>query len=148
MVSIPVVEEGAIAETRPGTAGVLQGFAARAENAPLAVLIIDYGYSQPTSGDTVQAVKQHRFAGLFEAPGEADLTAHVDFSASIQQAKELNLTAYGPMPMGEWLLRLGLEAGCISSCAAPPRNRPWNCAAVLPGSWTRPRWAHFLRPLS
>jgi NADH dehydrogenase [ubiquinone] 1 alpha subcomplex assembly factor 7 len=106
----PSIEDGAIAETRPGTAGVLQGFAARAENAPLAALVIDYGYSQPSTGDTVQAVKLHRFAGLFEAPGEADLTAHVDFAGLIQQAKELNLAAYGPMPMGEWLLRLGLEA--------------------------------------
>ena len=106
----PGVEDGAIVETRPGTAGVLRSFAARAADAPLAALIIDYGYSQPASGDTVQAVRQHRFAGLFEAPGEADLTAHVDFSDLVQRAKELNLAASGPMPMGEWLLRLGLEA--------------------------------------
>ena len=106
----PSVEDGVIVETRPGTAGVLRSFAARASDAPLAALIIDYGYSQPASGDTVQAVRQHRFAGLFEAPGEADLTAHVDFSDLVQRAKELNLAASGPMPMGEWLLRLGLEA--------------------------------------
>jgi NADH dehydrogenase [ubiquinone] 1 alpha subcomplex assembly factor 7 len=106
----PGVEDGAIVETRPGTAGVLRSFAARAAEAPLAALIIDYGYSQPASGDTVQAVRQHRFAGLFEVPGEADLTAHVDFSDLVQRAKELNLAASGPMPMGEWLLRLGLEA--------------------------------------
>ncbi len=106
----PGVEDGAIVETRPGTAGVLRSFAARAADAPLAALIIDYGYSQPASGDTVQAVRQHRFAGLFEALGEADLTAHVDFSDLVQRAKELNLAASGPMPMGEWLLRLGLEA--------------------------------------
>ena len=56
----PAVEDGAIVETRPGTAGVLRSFAARAADAPLAALIIDYGYSQPASGDTVQAVKQHR----------------------------------------------------------------------------------------
>ncbi len=106
----PTIEDGAIVETRPGTAGVLRSFAARAADAPLAALIIDYGYLQPASGDTVQAVRQHRFAGLFEAPGEADLTAHVDFSDLVQRAKELNLAASGPMPMGEWLLRLGLEA--------------------------------------
>ncbi len=58
----PAVEDGAIAETRPGIAGVLRSFAARAAGAPLAALIVDYGYSQPASGDTVQAVKQHRFA--------------------------------------------------------------------------------------
>jgi len=102
-------EDGAIFETRPGTARVLRSFAARAADAPLAALIIDYGYSQPAHGDTVQAVRQHRFAGLFEAPGEADLTAHVDFGSLVRQAEALGLAASGPMPMGEWLLRLGLE---------------------------------------
>jgi NADH dehydrogenase [ubiquinone] 1 alpha subcomplex assembly factor 7 len=106
----PRAEDGAIYETRPGTAGILQSFAARAADAPFAALIIDYGYSQPASGDTVQAVKQHRFAGLFDAPGEADLTAHVDFSDLARKAKALGLAPSGPMPMGEWLLRLGLEA--------------------------------------
>ena len=106
----PTAEDGAIVETRPGTAAILQSFAARTADAPLAALIIDYGYSQPASGDTVQAVRQHRFAGLFDAPGEADLTAHVDFSDLARQAKALGLAPSGPMPMGEWLLRLGLEA--------------------------------------
>ena len=104
------IEDGDIVEVRPGAAGILQTFAARTAVAPLAALIVDYGYSQPSYGDTVQAVSRHRFAGLFEAPGEADLTAHVDFGALVQIAKELNLDALGPMPMGEWLLRLGLEA--------------------------------------
>jgi len=103
-------ESGAIVETRPGAANVLQSFAARAATAPFAALIIDYGYSRPAHGDTVQAVKQHRHASLFEAPGETDLTAHTDFSSLAQQAEALGLAASGPMPMGEWLLRLGLEA--------------------------------------
>ncbi len=106
----PSIEDGAILEVRPGVADTLGAFAARAAGAPFAALIVDYGYCRPSFGDTVQAVKQHRFAGLFETPGEADLTAHVDFSDLAQRAKEQNLTASGPMPMGEWLLRLGLEA--------------------------------------
>ena len=103
------IEDGSVLETRPGVAGVLRHFAGRAALAPFAALIVDYGYSQPSFGDTAQAVRQHRFAGLFEAPGETDLTAHVDFSDLAAKAKEFNLTALGPMLMGEWLLRLGLE---------------------------------------
>jgi NADH dehydrogenase [ubiquinone] 1 alpha subcomplex assembly factor 7 len=103
---LPSVEDGAIVETCPSAGSVLRSRAAN----PLAALIIDYGYAQPAYGDTVQAVSRHRFAGLFDAPGEADLTAHVDFSALSQHAAELGLSASGPMPMGEWLLRLGLEA--------------------------------------
>ncbi len=106
-------EDGAILEVRPGTADTLREMAARAATAPFAALIIDYGYTKPSFGDTVQAVKQHRFAGIFEAPGEADLTAHVDFADLTQTAEALNLNVYGPMPMGEWLLRLGLEARCL-----------------------------------
>ncbi|MGO9869157.1 MAG: SAM-dependent methyltransferase, partial [Rhodomicrobium sp.] len=104
------IEDGAILEVRPGVADMLQDFERRAASAPFAALIADYGYSRPSFGDTVQAVRQHRFAGLFEAPGEADMTAHVDFSSVAAKAKAMALAPLGPMPMGEFLLRLGLEA--------------------------------------
>jgi len=100
------VEDGAIIERRPGADALIQAFAARA---PVAALIVDYGYSLPSLGDTLQAVKGHRFAGVFDAPGEADLTAHVDFAALRNAAINAGMEAFGPMPMGEWLLRLGLE---------------------------------------
>ena len=32
-------------------------------------------------GDTLQAVRHHEFADPFEAPGDADITVHVDFEA-------------------------------------------------------------------
>ena len=101
------VEDGAIVERRPGASGLIEAFAARA---PVAALIVDYGYSRPSLGDTLQAVKSHRFAGLFDAPGQTDLTAHVDFPALRDAAVMAGMAAFGPMPMGEWLLRLGLEA--------------------------------------
>lgn len=101
------IEDGAIFEHRPAAGCIIAAFAARS---PLAVLIIDYGYSLRSFGDTVQAVRGHRFAGLFEAPGESDITAHVDFLHLKQAAADANMNTFGPMPMGEWLLRLGLEA--------------------------------------
>ncbi len=85
----------------------MDAFAARS---PFAALIIDYGYSRPSFGDTVQAVRAHRFAGLFDAPGQSDVTAHVNFLQLKQAAADAKMEAFGPMPMGEWLLRLGLEA--------------------------------------
>ena len=99
-------EDGAILEQRPGVPGIVKAFAARS---PFAALIIDYGYTRVSFGDTVQAVKGHRFTGLFDTPGENDLTAHVDFVRLKQTATDAHLRAFGPMPMGEWLLRLGLE---------------------------------------
>jgi NADH dehydrogenase [ubiquinone] 1 alpha subcomplex assembly factor 7 len=116
-------EDGEMLETRSGTAAILEAFAVRAAQAPFAALIVDYGYSRPSSGDTVQAVSRHRYAGLFERPGEADLTAHVDFSSLIRQAQALGLGTYGPMPMGEWLLRLGLEVRARQLVSALPEAK-------------------------
>ena len=61
-------------------------------------------------GDTLQAVARHKYADPLAAPGEIDLTAHVDFAAMSGAATSLGLAVYGPMPQGEFLLKLGLEA--------------------------------------
>jgi NADH dehydrogenase [ubiquinone] 1 alpha subcomplex assembly factor 7 len=104
------IENGSIVEIRPAVPGILQSFASRAAHAPFAALIIDYGYARPAFGETVQAVRNQGFTDIFKAPGETDITSHVDFSDLAEIAALSNLKALGPMPMGEWLLRLGLEA--------------------------------------
>jgi NADH dehydrogenase [ubiquinone] 1 alpha subcomplex assembly factor 7 len=106
--SVPSAPEGAIIELRPALAPLLAALAARAAEAPLAALFIDYGHAKSGLGDTLQAVRAHRYADPLAAPGETDLTAHVDFAALKHDAKEHGLRAYGPMPQGEFLLRLGL----------------------------------------
>jgi NADH dehydrogenase [ubiquinone] 1 alpha subcomplex assembly factor 7 len=102
--------DGTIIETRPGAQTLVQMLASRAEAAPVAALIVDYGHAESGAGDTLQAVHAHRYANPLAAPGEADLTAHVDFAALKQTAVELGLSTFGPMQQGEFLLRLGLEA--------------------------------------
>jgi NADH dehydrogenase [ubiquinone] 1 alpha subcomplex assembly factor 7 len=102
--------EGAIAELRPAAATLLASLAARAKHAPLAALIADYGHDAGGIGDTLQAVARHQFADPLAAPGQADLTAHVDFATLRQTARDLGLSTFGPMPQGEFLLKLGLEA--------------------------------------
>ena len=61
------------------------------------------------AGDTLQAVKGHAYAPVLDAPGEADLTAHVDFQALAEAATEQGATAHGPVTQGTWLRRLGVE---------------------------------------
>jgi SAM-dependent MidA family methyltransferase len=57
-------------------------------------------------GDSFQAVRRHAYADPLEAPGEADLTAHVDFEALAVAAAPALAT---PMAtQGELLLRLGI----------------------------------------
>jgi SAM-dependent MidA family methyltransferase len=108
------IAEGAVVETRPAAISLLSSLAARAEASPVAVLIADYGHRHTGAGDTLQAVHRHRFADPLAVPGEADLTAQVDFAALKDIATGFGLAAYGPMPQGEFLLRLGLAARCDS----------------------------------
>jgi SAM-dependent MidA family methyltransferase len=73
-----------------------------------ALLVIDYGYAQAAALDSLQALRHHAVADPFAAPGESDLTAHVDFSALAAAAPGLRVD--GPVAQGVWLARLGIEA--------------------------------------
>jgi NADH dehydrogenase [ubiquinone] 1 alpha subcomplex assembly factor 7 len=74
-----------------------------------AALIIDYGHTETDFGDTLQAVKDHKFADPLVDPGEADLTAQVDFAAVAIWAQREGAATQGPIPQGEFLRRLGIE---------------------------------------
>jgi NADH dehydrogenase [ubiquinone] 1 alpha subcomplex assembly factor 7 len=74
-----------------------------------AALIIDYGHTETDFGDTLQAVKDHKFADPLVDPGEADLTAQVDFAAVAIWAQREGAAMQGPIPQGEFLRRLGIE---------------------------------------
>ncbi len=111
------VEDGTILEVCPGTTQILATLGARAKEAPTAALIIDYGHTKSGTGDTLQAVRSHRFVEPLDSPGEADLTAHVDFARLTQDASEYGLTVYGPMSQEQFLLSLGLAQRCEKLCA-------------------------------
>jgi len=88
-----------------------------------AALIIDYGYHTPLplqgqeeSKDTLQAVKRHAYASPLGHPGEADLTAHVDFSALARAAQAAGAYAHGPVAQGTFLKRLGAELRAAALC--------------------------------
>jgi SAM-dependent MidA family methyltransferase len=75
-----------------------------------AALIIDYGHTQQGFGDTLQAVRRHEFVDPLEAPGETDLTAHVDFAAFGRVARDAGAALHGPVTQGRFLRELGIEA--------------------------------------
>ena len=70
-------------------------------------LIIDYG-DWRSLGDTLQAVRDHQRAEPLETPGQADLTAHVDFEALARAADGVEHTRL--CPQGVFLERLGITA--------------------------------------
>ncbi len=83
--------------------------AARVAREGGAVLIVDYGYAEPRFGETLQAVRRHRFVDVLAQPGEADLTSHVDFSALGRAARAAGAEVHGPTGQGAWLKALGIK---------------------------------------
>jgi NADH dehydrogenase [ubiquinone] 1 alpha subcomplex assembly factor 7 len=101
--------EGDILEYRPSAAALIAEIAKRAGSSPIAILIADYGYERRDYGDTLQAVQAQGYVHPLEAPGETDLSAHVNFAELSQAADSAGLKAWGPLPQSEFLLSLGLE---------------------------------------
>jgi NADH dehydrogenase [ubiquinone] 1 alpha subcomplex assembly factor 7 len=73
-------------------------------------LIIDYGHLQTAMGDTLQAVKGHKFCAITDHPGEADVTSHVDFQSLGHGFAKGGATVLGAMVQGEFLEAMGLLA--------------------------------------
>ena len=85
-----------------------------------AILAIDYGYEQTQTGETLQAVKSHAFADPLEAPGEADISSHVNFGVLAEAAKATGLAVAPLAHQGEWLLKLGLGERAKALARANP----------------------------
>jgi SAM-dependent MidA family methyltransferase len=119
-------EEGALIEARLSARPLLAEIGRRARLAPLAALIIDYGYGEDAYGDTLQAVAAHGYEDPFAAPGASDLSAHVNFAELARMAAAEGLASWGPLPQGRFLAGLGLEARLqrlISSARDDQRSR-------------------------
>lgn len=87
-----------------------------------AALVIDYGHEQAGLGETLQAVAGHTFADPLRTPGEADLTAHVDFEALAQCAESMGARIHGPIAQRDLFLRLGIESRAAALKASAPQR--------------------------
>ena len=87
---------------------ILGDIGALAKAGPVAALIIDYGHERTTAVDTLQAVRQHRHEHPLTSPGEADLSAQVDFEELAAEAKKVGLAVDGPITQAEFLGRMGI----------------------------------------
>jgi len=113
-------EVGTILETCPAAAAVMREVAARLVGQGGAALIADYGHASPRTGSTLQAVRAHRKVDPFVNPGEADLTAHVDFAALAEVARAGGARWLGTQPQGAFLRALGIEARAEALARAAP----------------------------
>jgi len=106
---------GAVFEWRPDAE--MMRIATRVRDQGGAALIIDYGHLRSEAGDTFQAIARHSFADPLKNPGEADITAHVDFQALARAAEDLGARVHGPVPQGDFLTRLGIETRALTLMA-------------------------------
>ncbi|MBZ9678446.1 class I SAM-dependent methyltransferase [Mesorhizobium sp. ES1-1] len=110
--------QGAVVEVAPARAALMAAIAQRIESHGGAGLFLDYGHLQPGIGDTLQALRRHGHEDVLANPGEADVTAHVDFAglAAIVRAHGLDahLSTQGDFLLGMGILeragRLGADA--------------------------------------
>jgi NADH dehydrogenase [ubiquinone] 1 alpha subcomplex assembly factor 7 len=98
---------GTIVEVPADESGVCR-WMARRQDGPVAALLIDYGHEAAAAGETLQAVRAHQFEHVLTSPGQADLSAQVDFSGVQVEAARYNLSNDGPLPQAEFLGQLGI----------------------------------------
>jgi NADH dehydrogenase [ubiquinone] 1 alpha subcomplex assembly factor 7 len=101
---------GRIVEICPAAAALTAALGERFSASPGAALLIDYGYFLSRPGPTLSALRQHQPVGVLNNPGDADLSAHVDFAAVAEAALAAGAAVWGPMPQGRFLAALGAEA--------------------------------------
>ncbi|MEO0681452.1 MAG: SAM-dependent methyltransferase [Pseudomonadota bacterium] len=103
--------EGAMREECPAAQAVMRLSAERIAAKGGALLALDYGYEAAPreGGDTLQALRRHAYADPLASPGEADLTAHVDFGALSRAAEAAGAQAR-LATQGAFLERLGITA--------------------------------------
>lgn len=117
--------EGSIIEVCPTGQRMMSDIAARLVAQGGVLLVIDYGYTQTSLGDSLQAISKHVYVDPLDAPGEADLTAHVDFAALARAAQAQGAKVMGPVTQAHFLLQLGIErrAETLSRKASPEQTR-------------------------
>ncbi|CAG8730281.1 6734_t:CDS:2, partial [Acaulospora morrowiae] len=86
-----------------------------------ASLIIDYG-KDFVQGDTLRAIKRHKFIHPLCSPGLADLSADVNFRDLKESAKGL-VNTYGPITQSKFLQTLGIKTRLSMLLENAPPNR-------------------------
>ncbi|MFQ5623360.1 MAG: class I SAM-dependent methyltransferase [Paracoccaceae bacterium] len=115
----PTARDGDLVEYSPAGEAVASEIGRRI-HAGGAALVIDYG-DWNGYGDTFQAVRRHEKTDPLAAPGDADLTAHVNFSALAAALRPA--TVHAMTTQGRFLETLGMTERANSLAAtADPRD--------------------------
>nr|VZH94979.1 unnamed protein product [Spirometra erinaceieuropaei] len=98
-------------EVCPEAGAILQKIAQRVSDDGGAALIVDYGHAGEL-GDTLRAFKNHELHDPLKDPGEADITADVDFAFLRRSVEAVNkpVVVHGPVTQAYFLVHMGFMA--------------------------------------
>ena len=120
---MPDAKDGDLVEVSAGLGQLADALGHRFANDLGAAMFIDYGPDETEFGDTFQALQKHQKVFPLDAPGEADLTARVDFAALKELADGDGLVVYGPCPQGQFLSRMGIEVRAVALSKSEPQSK-------------------------
>ncbi|MEQ8389702.1 MAG: class I SAM-dependent methyltransferase [Thalassospira sp.] len=104
-----LAKKGDIFESCAPAIAIADQIARRMNETGGAALFIDYGHPSSAYGDTLQALKGHEYHPVLSEPGDADLTAHVDFAAIARTMTEAGARTGAVLTQGTFLRMLGIE---------------------------------------
>ncbi|MCY7280280.1 MAG: SAM-dependent methyltransferase [Sphingomonas bacterium] len=129
--SLAFTSHGLIVENSPARDAAIATISAHLVRHGGMALLIDYGHAASAPGDTLQAVEAHRFADPLADPGEQDLTAHVDFEAVADVARQAGAKVTALATQSEWLSRIGIaQRADVLARANPDHAKAINSALV------------------
>jgi SAM-dependent MidA family methyltransferase len=119
--------EGAVREVGEAGCDVVQALMRRGE---CVALVLDYGPAESGLGESLQAMRAGQAVDPLAAPGDSDITAHVDFAALAKAARSVGAAAHGPLPQGVFLQRLGLASRAAMLARSAPAQAGRQLAAA------------------
>ena len=111
---------GTVYEICPAASSLAEDMSRRLIASGGAALIIDYGHEARRYGETLRAIRNHAYDDVLTAPGEADLSAHVDFSALAHVARRAGARSHGPINQARFLRSLGIQTRSAQLAGANP----------------------------
>ena len=107
--SSPVAGEEGLYEVSPVSKAIAEDLGNHIAKHGGAALVIDYGHLKSAAGDTLQALRKHEFTSVLDSPGEADITAHVDFEALAKAFISGGAELLPMLTQGQFLKAMGLD---------------------------------------
>ena len=116
---------GTVAEVCPAALSLASALGARLAQQPGAALFSDYGYFPRAPGPTLGGFQRHQPVSILDAPGTADLSAHVDFAAFAEAGRAAGAEIHGPVAQGRFLAELGvgLRLAALRARATPSQRQ-------------------------